>query len=265
MERKNERNRNKTLKTPERRNEIVQIINKKGRASVEELSKKFRVSVVTIRNDLSFLENRALIHRVYGGALTRNVVAFDTAIIEKQKLHAEEKRRIGAAAAKMIFDGDSVLIDSGTTTMEIAKNIKNRKELTVMTNAINIATELAGIPGITVMLTGGTLREKSFSLVGPHAEAVLKEFYFDKLFLGVDGFDIDFGLTTPNFLEARLNRFMVEMAKEVIAVMDSSKFGRRSLSLIVKPDQIDKIITDNNIPKNYLEALQDLGIEVILV
>ena len=265
MERKNGKNRNKILNTPERRNEIVQIINKKGRASVEELSRKFGVSVVTIRNDLSFLENRAMIHRVYGGALTRNVVAFDTTIIEKQKLHAEEKKRIGVAAAKMVYDGDSILIDSGTTTMEIAKNIKDRKELTVMTNAINIATELAGIPGITVMLTGGTLREKSFSLVGPHAEAVLREFYFDKLFLGVDGFDINFGLTTPNFLEARLNRLMVEMAKEVIVVMDSSKFERRSLSLIVEPDQIDKIITDNNIPNNYLEALQNLGIEVILV
>lgn len=257
-------NDNKITSTPERRNEIVQLVNKNGKATVEELSKIFNVSNVTIRNDLNYLEDKGLVHRTYGGALTRDFVAFDTALNEKAKRHAEEKRRIGEIASEMIFDGDSIILDSGTTTMEIAKNIKDRKELTVMTNAINIATELTGISGITVMLTGGTLREKSFSLVGPHAESVLQEFYFDKLFLGVDGLDIQFGLTTPNFLEAKLNCLMVERAKETIVVVDSSKFGHRSLSLIVKPDCIDKIITDKNLPHEYLKAFQEIGVDVII-
>ena len=251
--------------TTERRNDIVRLINQNGRVSVEELSKQFKVSAVTIRNDLNFLEEKGLVHRAYGGALTRDTVAFDTAINEKQKLHAEDKKRIGKAAAEMIHDGDSIILDSGTTTMEIAKNLRGKKDITVITNAINIATELAGMSDISLIMTGGTLRETSFSLVGPHAESVLKEFYFDTCFLGVDGFDIKFGLTTPNLLEARLNRLMVERARETIAVMDSSKFTHQSLSLIVELDKIQKIITDTNISQDCLAALREMNIEVILV
>ncbi len=251
--------------TVDRRNEIVRIVNENGKAKVEELSKVFQVSLVTIRNDLNYLEERSLIHRVYGGALVRDYVAYDTTLNEKSKIHTEEKRRIGAQAAEMIFDGDSIMLDSGTTTLEIAKQIKTRKGLTVMTNAVNIATELAGYVEIQVMLTGGMLREKSFSLVGPQAEATIREFFFDKLFLGADGFDIEFGLTTPNRLEAHLNSIMVDMTNETIMVTDSSKFGRKSLCRICGPEKIDKVITDANIPKEYLSGLEELGIEVILV
>jgi DeoR family transcriptional regulator of aga operon len=134
-----------------------------------------------------------------------------------------------------------------------------------MTNAINIAVELAGIADIEVLLTGGKLRKKSFSLVGPQAEIMLKSYYFDKVFLGVDGFDLSFGLTTPNYLEAQLNKVMVEVSKQVIAVADSSKFNRKSLCLITKPDSIDIVITDNNITKAQLIGLKELDIEPILV
>jgi DeoR family transcriptional regulator of aga operon len=251
--------------TVDRRAEIVRLVNDHGRVTVAELSRRFKVSPVTIRSDLAYLENKGLIHRTYGGALTRDLVAFDRSLSEKQSLHAEEKKRIGAAAAELVLDGDSIILDSGTTTMEVAKNLKGKKNLTVMTNAVNIASELAGIPGITVMLTGGTLRERSFSLVGPQAEASLREYCFDKLFLGVDGFDLSFGLSTPNVLEARLNRAMIEAAKQTIVVADSSKFGRRSLSLIAKVDRIHKLVTDSNVPSEYVRALEDLGIEVIVV
>jgi len=250
--------------TVDRRNEIVRMVNTNGRAKVEELSRHFNVSTVTIRNDLNYLEERGLIHRAYGGALTRKEVAFDPTLIEKAKLHAEEKKRIGARAAEMVFDGDSIILDSGTTTIEIAKGLRDRRDLTVMTNAINIATELAGLPGVTVMLTGGTLREKSFSLVGPNAELALKAFYFDKLFLGVDGLDAESGLTTPNVLEARLNRVMIEMSRETIVVVDSSKFGRRSLSLIAPLDGIHSIITDSGISGEYRDILAERHIKVIV-
>lgn len=251
--------------TVDRRGEIVRIINENGKAKVEELSEVFQVSLVTIRNDLNYLEDRGLIHRVYGGALVRDYVAYDTTLNEKAKIHAEEKRRIGAKAAEMILDGDSIVLDSGTTTLEIAKQIKTRQNLTVMTNAVNIATELAGCMGIVVMLTGGTLREKSFSLVGPQAEVTLQEFCFDKLFLGVDGFDLGFGLTTPNVLEAHLNSTMVDAANEIIVVADSSKFGRKSLCRICGPEKIDKVITETSLPKEHLNGLEELGIEIILV
>ena len=251
--------------TVDRRNEIVQLINKNGKAKVEELSKYFSVSTVTIRNDLAYLEREGIIHRSYGGALIRDSVAIDASILEKRKLHVDEKRRIGISAASMILDGDSVILDSGTTTSEIARNIKDRKELTVMTNAINIASELAGSGEINVLLTGGTLRKQSYSLVGPQAEVILREYCFDKLFLGVDGFDLEFGLTTPNLFEARLNQVMVEVSKEIIAVADSSKFGRKSLCLIAKPNKITRVITDTKISREYYNSLTSLGIDVIRV
>jgi len=251
--------------TVDRRGGIVRLLNENGKVKVEELSNQFDVSSVTIRNDLDYLEKKGIVHRTYGGALVRDIVAYDSSLTEKQNLHAEEKRKIGAKAAELIHNGDSIILDSGTTTRHIAVNIKEKTDLTVLTNAINIAVELAGQEKITVMLTGGTLRKKSYSLVGPEAENTLKNYYFDRLFLGVDGFDLEAGLTTPNPLEAQLNRLMVQMANEVIAVTDSSKFGRRSFSFICELDNIDTIVTDSNIPKDYKNGLNKRNIEVIIV
>lgn len=251
--------------TVDRRDQIIQILNKEGSVKVDELSDKFDVSTVTIRNDLEFLEEKGIIHRTYGGALLRNNVYNDPSLEEKQKLHAEEKERIGERAAKMISDGDSILLDSGTTTREIAIQIKERQNLTVMTNAVNIALELAGLPDIRVMLTGGVLREKSYSLVGPEAEATLQNYYFDKLFLGVDGLDFSYGLTTSHPQEAKLNRLMVEHANQVIAVTDSSKFGRHSFSFICDLSPISTLITDNNIEPEFEQKLQEENIKVIKV
>jgi DeoR family transcriptional regulator, aga operon transcriptional repressor len=138
------------------------------------------------------------------------------------------------------------------------------RKLTIITNAVNIAADLAGTD-IEVILSGGTLRKNSFSLVGPIAEEMLRFLHADILFLGVDGFDAHYGLSTPNLLEAKVNRIMVEMAKHTVAVCDSSKFGRRSLSHIVPPSAVHEVITDNGIPKNDLRLLRDAGIEVQLV
>lgn len=251
--------------TVDRREEIIRLIHENGKVRVEELSALFKVSSVTIRNDLNYLEKKGLIDRVYGGALVRVAVAYDSALTEKAKLHVDEKRRIGAKAAEMIYDGESIILDSGTTTLEIAKKIKGRKDLTVMTNAVNIATELAGNPQISTILTGGRLRENSFSLVGPQAEEILQDFYFDKLFLGVDGFDLDVGLTTPNQLEAHLNSIMIRVSKETTMVTDSSKFGRKSLCRISGPENISRVITDHGISQEYVDHLASLGVEVILV
>lgn len=251
--------------TVDRRNKIIQILTEDGSVKVDELSETFDVSTVTIRNDLDFLEKKGIAHRTHGGALIRNTVYNDPSLEEKQKLHADEKKRIGNRAAEMVSDGDSILLDSGTTTREIAIRIKEKRNLSVMTNSINIALELAGLSDITVMLTGGVLREKSYSLVGPEAESTMRNYYFDKLFLGVDGLDIKYGLTTSNPQEAQLNRLMVERANQVIAVTDSSKFGRHSFSFICDLAPISTIITDTNISEEYETQLKKRDINVITV
>jgi DeoR family transcriptional regulator of aga operon len=248
----------------ERRRAILEMINRDGRGIVKELSHHFKASHVTIRKDLEILHNQGLIHRTHGGALPLQTGALlDFSLQEKEKLHRKEKERIGLAAAALVTEGESVLLDSGTTTTVVAHALRDRKQLTIITNAVNIAAELAGA-SIEVILTGGILREKSFSLVGPLAEETLRSLSADILFLGVDGIDVHFGLTTPNLLEARVNRVMVEIARRTVVVCDSSKFGRRSLSLIAPMSKIHQVVTDNRIPKSDMKALEDSGIEVTL-
>lgn len=251
--------------TVDRRDKIIQKVQAEGSVRVDELSEEFDVSTVTIRNDLDFFEEKGMIHRTYGGALFRNNVYNDPSLEEKQKLNVNEKRRIGKYAAGMVKAGESIILDSGTTTREIALQLKDRKDLTIITNAINIALELAGSTELHLMLTGGVLRDKSFSLVGPEAEQMMQNYYFDKLFLGVDGMDLKHGLTTSNPLEAQLNRIMVQRSSSVIAVTDSSKFGRHSFSYICDLDPIDTLITDKNISEEFEEKLKKRDIKVIKV
>lgn len=251
--------------TVERRDDIIQIIYDRGRVRVDELSKQFSVTTVTIRNDLDFLEKKGILHRTHGGAIIRKNVYEDPTLEEKQQLNKEEKQRIGQKAVEMIRNGDSILLDSGTTTREIARRINGIENLTIMTNAINISFELVNKNYINLMITGGTIRRESFSLVGPDAESIISNYYFDKLFLGVDGLDIKHGLTTPNPMEAQLNRLMVKRAQEVIAVTDSSKLGRHSFSYICGLESISTIITDKKISSEFEKSLQKKDIEVIKV
>jgi DeoR family transcriptional regulator of aga operon len=249
----------------ERRRAVLDIVNREGRVLVKDLAQRFATSQVTIRKDLEMLHSQGAIYRTHGGALpVRTGALLDPSLREKEKLHRKEKLRIGAAAARLVQEGQSVVLDSGTTTTMIARELREYRNLTVITNAVNIAAELAGT-AVQVILTGGILRENSFSLVGPLAEETLRRLSADVLFLGVDGFDVHFGLTTPNLLEAKVNRVMTEIARRTIVVCDSSKFGRRSLSLIAAPSKVHHTITDSRIPKSDLRALEEAGIEVTLV
>jgi DeoR family transcriptional regulator of aga operon len=251
--------------TVDRRDEIISIIKSEGSARVDELSEELDVSSVTIRNDLDFFEKKGLIHRTYGGALLRDRIYRDPAIDEKEKINVEEKRRIGGRAASLIKNGESIILDSGSTTREIALRLEGKEELAIMTNAINIAMELTGLKNCEVMLTGGVMRHKTYSLVGPEAEHTMQNYFFDKLFLGVDGINLNHGLTTSHPSEARLNRLMVERSNSVIAVTDSTKFGRHSFSYICDLDLLDMVITDTNIPANVEEDLKRQQITVVKV
>jgi DeoR family transcriptional regulator, aga operon transcriptional repressor len=249
----------------ERRRHILEILNRDGRVLVVDLAKQFRTSQVTIRKDLDVLEAHGRIHRSHGGALPAHEGALeDPTLREKEKLHRKEKLQIAAAAARMVQEGQVVILDSGTTTTAIARKLREFENLTIITNAVNIAAELSG-SSLDVILTGGTLRKNSFSLVGPVAEETLRRLNADILFLGVDGFDVQHGLTTPNLLEAKVNRTMMDVARTVVVVCDSSKFGRRSLSSIAPPSAIHHLITDKDIRKADLVALKKAGIQMTLV
>src|SRR5713101_9284149 len=253
------------LLNEERRRAILEILQREGRVLVADLAQKFETSQVTIRKDLEVLHVHGQIHRTHGGALPAREGALDDPTLrEKEKLHRKEKLHIAAAAARLVSEGQVVILDSGTTTTAIARALRNFQNLTIITNAVNIAAELAGT-AVEVILTGGTLRKNSFSLVGPIAEETLHRLSADLLFLGVDGFDVHFGLSTPNLPEAKVNRVMVEVAKKTVVVCDSSKFGRRSLSLIVPPSALQEVITDRGVPKIDLRVLKQAGIEVNLV
>ena len=249
----------------ERRRAILETLRTDGRVLVAELGRRFHTSQVTIRKDLEILHTTGKIHRTHGGALPAHEGALeDPTLREKEKLHRKEKIQIATAAARMVEEGQVVILDSGTTTTAIARALRHHQNLTIITNAVNIAAELAGTP-VEVILTGGTLRKNSFSLVGPIAEETLKRLSADLLFLGVDGFDVQSGLSTPNLLEAKVNRAMMDVARIVVAVCDSSKFGRRSLSMIAPPSAVHRVITDRLAPKNDIAQMRKAGIEVTQV
>lgn len=255
------------LLVEERRRLIVELVEKQGRATVEELATRFGTSTVTIRADLDALARSSAIARSHGGALPMAAATHDTPLnIKETRWHAQ-KLRIGEAAAKMIRDGETIILDSGSTTVEIARQIRQMKfeSLTVITNALNIAMELSGLPQIRVMMLGGLLRQTSYSLVGPDAEQALAKLSADRLFLGVDGLDPNVGVTTPDPLEAALNALMIRVSRQTIAVLDASKLGQRSLSVITPVKNLDTVISDNSAPAETVEALRAAGVQVVLV
>jgi DeoR family transcriptional regulator, aga operon transcriptional repressor len=257
--------RNSQMLIEERRQYIVGLAQKNGRVLVEELSDSLGISRITIRKDLDHLQSRGVLQRTHGGALLPgNGALSDPSLQEKEGRHSSEKLRIADAAADLVQEGQCVLLDSGTTTTAIARALKRFSRLTIITNAVNIAAELS-VTDFEVLLTGGSLRKNSFSLVGPLAEDMLRDMHADILFLGVDGFDLEIGLTTPNVMESRVNRAMVKAASMVVAVCDSTKFNRRSLSKIVDASAIHQVITDSNLPPETVEALRSINIKLTLV
>jgi DeoR/GlpR family transcriptional regulator of sugar metabolism len=251
----------------ERRALIMRLLEQKDEVLVSELSRDTGISEVTIRKDLTILQNRNLLVRTRGGAMRKPVENQneDTAIAKKRMFNFKEKERIGEEAVKLIKDGDHIMLDSGTTTMEVARHLGKFQHLHILTNAINIATELMSYHRFDVVLLGGNVRSKSLSTVGPLAITVLRNFRKYKLFLGVDSFSIENGISTPSLEEALINQIMIQQADKVIAVFDSSKFNKRSFAHIADINELDCIITDNAIPAGISNKLKSAGVEVRVV
>lgn len=255
-----------TSSTKERRSLILSILETGEAISVTRLSQQLGISEVTIRKDLTELQRRNLVVRTRGGAIRvpKTAAGEDTKIEDKRLYNIREKQAIGRLAASLIHNGDTILLDSGTTTLEVAKNLDRLQQLTVITNSMDIALELLHYNRFTIILLGGHVRQTSHSSVGPLAEATLKNFYCDKLFLGIDSFNMEDGISTPNIEEAHLNQNMIDMSKEVIAVCDSSKFNRRSFAFIAPVSKLTAVVTDNAIERDIKLKLQDQGVQIYI-
>ncbi|MBC8079541.1 MAG: DeoR/GlpR transcriptional regulator [Gorillibacterium sp.] len=248
---------------------IVEMVNQNGKVTVAELSHALDVSFVTIRRDLERLEEEKLLCRTHGGALSLEKGVLNSAgeksFSEKEEAFTAEKERIAEAAARLVEDEDAILLTPGTTNMLLVSKLLGKKDLTIVTNASNIAMRAAGVPGWNVILTGGKIRPKSYALVGPLAENSLSGIRVDKLFLGVDGIDFTQGLTTPNLEEASVNRKMISLARQIIVVADRSKFGRVMFSHIANLTEVDIIVTDRLLPEDATDFInKETDIKLIL-
>ncbi len=249
----------------ERHREILEILHIQGSVSVTDLSERLNVSEVTIRKDLTSLEAQNKLYRTHGRAIPISPYIGDRHINEKEKQAVAEKRSIGRQAASMLEETDSILMASGTTILYAAKEMVSARNLTVITASVSVSSILSQNKYIDVVQLGGMVRESSVSVVGPFAENMLSYFNCSKLFMGADGVDLEFGVTTTNMMEANLNRMMMDTAQKTVLLVDSSKFGKRGFSKICNVDKVDQIITDDKIPQSYLENLTELGIEVTVV
>ena len=247
-----------------RHHRIIELVNAKGYESVTNLCKELKVSAVTIRKDLKLLEKNNKLYRTHGGASNTNPFTVDRHVNEKANLQIEEKKSIARKAAEYITSNDSIIIASGTTMLALAKEVVPVQKLTVITSALQVAGELIKHKDVDILQLGGIIRKSSSSVVGSYAEDILKDFFCTKLYLGVDGIDFEFGVTTSNSMEAQLNRKMMAVAQKVIVLSDHTKFGKRGFSRICSLDEIDEIITDKGVPPAITEKFISSGIKITI-
>lgn len=253
------------LMADERRTQILQIARSTGRVRVNELAIQFNTSAVTIRNDLNELQQRGLVQRSHGGAVLPDPILRELPVLERLKAHSEEKRRIGAMAATLINNGETIILDSGTTTLEIARQIKSKSRLHIITNGVNIAAELLDARDTELFIVGGNVRGESASISGRFTEEMLEQFSADKMFLSGAGCDLEFGVSGANLEETMVNRAMLRISREIILVADASKFSKRSMSRITSFSEIDTVISDTSLSEDIQVKLRSMGCNLILV
>jgi DeoR family fructose operon transcriptional repressor len=246
----------------ERKVEIVNLLNTQGNVKVSELAKNYNVSEVTIRKDLQELEEEGLVKRVHGGAVLAHNAKFEPTFSEKASKLTDEKIAIGKLAASMIEDGDTIAIDAGTTTLQLAKYITARN-LTVITNSLDIAIELADRQSIEVIVIGGSLRSETRALVGPVADMVLENLVVDKAFVGANGVSAVCGITTPNIVEANTKKQIINSSKKAIILSDHTKFELISFAKIVDTNSVHCIITDYNLEEEIKKDFEVKGVKII--
>lgn len=248
----------------ERRQHIFKDIEASGVASVRDLSQRFEVSLITIMRDLQELENEGLVRRVHGGAISVRGASYEPPFSARESQFASEKQRIALKAVELITDGDSLILDVGTTTLEIARALKGKRNLTVLVTNLRAALELARQPAIQVIVIGGKLRASELSMTGHLAEETLRTFQVNKAFIGVGGITVENGLTEFNFDEAGTKRIMFERASQRIVVADHTKFGRVMLTQVAPLNAANIVITGTELDSGFVKEIEQAGVKLLL-
>lgn len=248
----------RTLFAEERHAQILNMLQEKAKIHVSDLCRHFSVSPATIRNDLRDLESRQMLKRTHGGAIPLEKAAFEPTTSTKRVGNRDRKRRIAAYAATLVEDGDTIALDAGTTTMELARLLAKYNQITVLTNDVRIASYLEQNGSMTVVLIGGILRHGLGCTVGPIATTAISQLSVDKAFLGANAFSVEKGFSTPDLQQAEVKRALIQCASETIVLCDSSKFGRISFVKFASTSEVDRLITDHDVSPNVAVSMREL-------
>lgn len=256
------------MKAVERHSRIIEIVLEKGRITIPEICQLFSVSEMTARRDLNELDRRGLLRRIHGGAVANLGRSYEPPFPMRAAKNQEVKVAIGRKAAELIYDGDSIALDVGTTTLEIVRWLKGKRNLTIITNCLPIANRVVDVLSLEadarLIITGGIVRPRELSMIGALPERVYQEFHVDKAFIGIAGISLDDGLTEYNMEDAQIKKNLLHSAREKIVVADSSKFGVTTFVSVAPLTAVDKIVTDAGASPEMIEQIREMGVEVVL-
>ena len=249
--------------TPERQKQILSVLSKQGRLSLNEIVTQFGISEATARRDLESLATQGKARRVHGGVIAIEQAPPELPILEREDEQPEEKARIGRTTASLITDNETVFLGSGTTVLEVAKNLRDRKNLTVITNSLPVLNLLAGLKEITVIALGGMLRDSELSFIGHLTEQALSEVRADKVIMGTRGLSLEHGLTNDYLQETLTDRAILKIGRQVIIVADHTKVNRVATALLAPLNVMNTFVTDSLVDRKFLRALKRHGIQVV--
>jgi DeoR family transcriptional regulator of aga operon len=249
----------------ERQEQLLNFVQQNRRATVAQISERFAVSLATVRRDLEALAERGEIERFHGGAKAAQHAPPEAPVVQRRVEQGEEKRRIGRAAADLVNEGETVFLGSGTTVLEVARHLRQRRNLTVITNSLLVVNALADLPHIMLMALGGVLRHREMSMIGHMTEQGLAEVNAQKIIMGIHALDIEYGLTNDYLPETMTDRAILARRGEVIIVADHTKCGRISTASVAPITVMKKLVTDSQTSPDFVNALREKGIEVLVV
>ena len=250
--------------TPERQKQILFLLSRQGRLSVTEIVEQFSISEATARRDLESLASQGKAQRVHGGVIAVEQAPPELPILQREGEQADEKSLIGKAAAELIVDGETIFLGSGTTVLESAKYLRERKNLTVITNSLPVLNALVGIKEITVVSLGGQLRESELSFIGHITEQALAEVRVDKVIMGARGLSLEHGLTNDYLQETLTDRAILKIGREVILIADHSKVNRVATAMLAPLSSMNTFVTDSQSDKKFIQALIKQNIKIVI-